>query len=625
MRLARRAATAFVALSLVTAGGAAFGQETPRQPTAGGDEKVWRHGAALIGEPGYPEDFPHFNYVNPDAPKGGRLRLSATGSFDTLNPLPARGELAEGLSLVYETLMLSAQDEVASEYGLLAEALSYPDDYSSVTFRLREGARWHDGEPVKPEDVVWSFEKAIELDPQRQFYYQHVTGAEVTGDREVTFTFDETNNRELPQIVGQLQILPQHWWEAEGPNGQPRDIAATTLEVPVGSGPYRVASINPGSGIVYERVEDYWGADLPVRVGQNNFDRIEYTYFADRSVEFEAFKADTFDYWFENEALRWNTGYNFPAMNEGRIVREELENPYRASGVLVGFIPNLRREKFQDERVRRALNYAFDFEELNRTVFYGAYERVGSYFHGTELASSGLPQGEELEILQSVSDQIPAEVFQTEYANPVGGSPDAQRQNLREAVRLFSEAGYAIRDGRMVNTETGEPFAFEVLLNGPIIERVALPWAESLRRIGVGVTVRSIEPSQYINRLRTRDFDMIYAGWGQSLSPGNEQFEYWGSRSADREGSQNFGGIKDPGVDALIDKVVFADDRETLTAATRALDRVLLAHDFTIPTYTARSARIAYWDRFERPETLPEYSIGFPDIWWSKDAEGTEG
>lgn len=615
LRLARTAT--LLALAVACAGGAV--SKAPAQ-----EEREWHHGAALIGEPKYPEGFEHFDYVNPDAPKGGTLRLSATGSFDTFNPLLSRGELANGLGLVYETLMEPAMDEVSAEYGLLAEALSYPDDYSSVTFRLRENARWHDGEPVTPEDVVWSFEKAVELDPQRQFYYQHVTGAAVTGEREITFTFDEKNNRELPQIVGQLLILPKHWWEGTDANGNPRDIGATTLEPPLGSGPYRIASFQPGSTTTFERVEDYWGAELPVRVGTNNFDQIEYTYFADRNVEFEAFKAGAFDYWFENAAVRWETGYDFPAAEDGRVIREELENPYRSSGVMVGFIPNLRREKFQDEAVRRALNYAFDFEELNRTIFYGAYQRIDSYFYGTDLASSGLPEGEELEILESVRDKLPEEVFTTPYTNPVGGSAEKQRANLREAVRLFGEAGYEIRNSRMVNVETGEPFEFEIILNGPTIERVALPFAESLRRIGVNVTVRTIEPSQYINRLRSREFDMVYAGWGQSLSPGNEQWEYWGSRSADREGSQNFGGISDAGIDALIQEVVFADDRETLIAATHALDRTLLAHDYIVPSYTARTARIAYWDKFGRPEELPEYSIGFPDIWWAKAAE-TEG
>jgi microcin C transport system substrate-binding protein len=588
-------------------------------------EPVWRHGAALIGEPRYPEDFAHFDYVDPQAPKGGRLRQSEMGTFDSFNPILSRGNVVTGLGRVFETLMTSSDDEASSSYGLLAEALSYPDDYSSVSFLLREEARWHDGEPVTPEDVVFSFEKSIEHNPQLEFYYQHVTGAEVTGEREVTFRFDEANNRELPQIMGQLPILPKHWWEGEGAAGNPRDIGQTTLEPPLGSGPYRIASFNAGSSVRYERVDDYWGEDVPARVGTNNFDRLDYIYFADLNVAFEAFKADTFDYWWENAAVRWETGYDFPAMTDGRVVREELPNSFRARGVLVGFIPNTRDPKFQDMRVRQALNHAFDFEELNRTVFYGAYERVESYFHGTELASDGLPEGQELAILEEVRDLVPESVFTTEYTNPVGGDTQAARANLREAVRLFDEAGYEIRQNRMVNRETGEPFSFEILLNGPTIERVALPFAENLRRIGVTATVRSIEPSQYINRLRSRDYEVIYSGWGQSLSPGNEQLEYWGSRSADRQGSQNYIGVKDEGIDALIRKVIFAEDRETLIAATKALDRVLLAHHFVVPSYTAQMDRIAYWDRFGRPAELPEYSTGFPDIWWSKDAEGTEG
>lgn len=580
----------------------------------------WRHATSLLEEPKYPAGFSHFDYVNPDAPKGGTLRLSSNGGFDTLNPIPARGELAEGLGLVFETLMTSSFDEASAQYGLLAEALNYPDDYSSVTYRLRADARWHDGMPVTPEDVIFSFEKTVEFNPQRQFYYQHVVAAEKTGEREVTFRFDETDNRELPQIVGQLLILPKHWWEATGPDGQPRDISATTLEPLMGSGPYRIATVTPGATLVFERVEDHWARDLNVNVGKQNFDRISYTYFTDRNVAFEAFKGDVFDIWFENEAKRWATGYDVPAVEDGRIKRVVLENNYRSSGVLVGFIPNLRLEKFSDPRIRRALNLAFDFEDLNRTIFFNSYDRINSYFYGTDLASSGLPQGDELAILEELRDKIPASVFEQAYENPVGGTPQKLRANLREAVRLFGQAGYEIRDGRMVNAQTGEAFAFEILLNGPIIERVALPYAENLKRIGVDVSVRTVDPSQYVNRWRNREFDMIYSGWAQSISPGNEQLEYWGSRAAERPGSTNYAGIDDPAIDILIRKIIFAKDRDGLVAATRALDRVLLANHFTVPTYTLRADRIAMWDRFEWPEPLPAYSLGFPEIWWSKTA-----
>ncbi|MEO4044276.1 extracellular solute-binding protein [Hoeflea sp. CAU 1731] len=589
-------------------------------PAAVADDMVWRHASSLIGTPKYPADFQRFDYVNPDAPKGGEVRVSANDTFDTFNPLLAKGDLAEGLGLVFETLLTSSMDEINSEYGLLAEAVSFPDDYSSATYRLREGARWHDGTPVTPEDVIWSFEKVVELDPQRHFYYQHVTGAEKTGERDVTFTFDEKNNRELPQIVGQLLILPKHWWEGINDKGEQRSIERTTLEIPMGSGPYKITSVSPGSTVVFERVEDYWGKDLPVNVGSNNFDKLQYEYFTSRDSEFQAFKAGKVDFWLENRAQRWANGYDFAAVEDGRIVRDMFENPYRSSGVMVGFIPNLRRDKFKDSRVREALIQVFDFEELNRTQFFDQYERIGSYFYGSELASSGLPQGKELEILESVRDLVPEEVFTEEYKNPVGGDRANQRKNLREAIRLFGEAGYEIRDGKMVNIETGEPFGFEILLNGPIIESVAQAYAQNLKRIGVEATVRSVDPAQYTNRERSRDFDVIYSGWGQSLSPGNEQMEYWGSAAANREGSANYAGISDPGVDALIEKIVFAEDRDTLVAAAKALDRVLLAGRYVVPSYTLRKARLAYWSFLAFPEPLPTYSLGFPSIWWSKKA-----
>ncbi|WP_350149598.1 extracellular solute-binding protein [Roseitalea porphyridii] len=579
-------------------------------------EPEWKHASALVGEPQYPPDFPHFDYVNVDAPKGGTLRLSETGSFDTLNPILPKGEAATGLGLVYESLTTSSLDEISADYGLLAEALRYPDDYAWVEYRLREGARWHDGEPVTADDVVWSFNQLVELNPTQRFYYQHVVGAEAVDARTVRFTFDELNNKELPHIVGQVLVMPEHWWTGTDAQGNQRDIAASTLEPPLGSGPYRITDVSPGSTVTFSRVDDYWGVEVPVNVGKFNFGEISYTYFRDRDVEFQAFKAGEFDYWSENEAKRWATAYDFPAVEEGRIKREVLENEYRTRGILVGFVPNLRREMFQDRRVRRALNMAFDFETLNETIFFDQYERVDSFFYGTPLAHEGVPEGRELEILEQVRDQVPPEVFEGEYVNPVAGDQQALRANLREAVGLFREAGYELRDGRMVDAETGEPFEFELLLNGPIIERVALPYAEDLRKIGVTMNVRSVEPSQFVTRLRARDFDMIYSGWAQSLSPGNEQFDYFGSRAADREASRNFGGIADPAVDALIEEVVFAEDRDRLIDATRALDRVLMANQYVIPSYTARNSRIAYWNRFDHPDPLPTYSIGFPTIWW---------
>jgi len=580
-------------------------------------------GSSLMGEPKYKDGFAHFDYVNPDAPKGGIARLSTEGGFDTFNPILPQGEAASGLGLVYETLMTPSYDEVSTSYGLIAEDMAYPADYSSVTFRLNPDAKWQDGEPVTADDVVWSFQKLVELNPSRKQYYHNVTKAEATGENEVTFYFDQAGNRELPNIMGQLLVLPRHWWEGKDANGKQRDIGASTLEKPMGSGPYAIDSFSPGRTITFKRNPDYWGAKLPVNVGTNNFDEIRYEYFRDTTVEFEAFKGDQFDWWNENTARRWATGYDFPAVADGRVIKEMFENDYRDTGVMVAFVPNLRRPQFQDERVRLALNYAFDFEELNRTLFFGQYQRINSYFFGTELASSGLPQGKELEILDSIKDKVPPEVFTTPYENPVAGDPAKLRANLREALKLLGEAGYTLNGSQLVD-KTGKQLSFEILLNGPTIEPVATAYAANLRKIGIDARVRPVDSPQYINRLRSRDFDMTYAAWAQTLSPGNEQRFFWGSEAAGQDDTQNYAGIADPGVDALIDQVIFAKDRDTLVAATHALDRVLLAHDYVIPSYGLRASRIARWDRFGHPDTLPEYNVGFPTIWWYDEAKAAK-
>lgn len=578
----------------------------------------WTNGISTIGELKYPPGFKHFDYVNPDAPKGGAVHLSTLGTFDTLNPIPNKGNLEAGVAQVYESLMKPSSDEVFSSYGLLAESISYPADFSSVSFRMNAKAKWADGQPVTVDDVIFSFDKSKDLDPAKAFYYQHVTKAEKTGEREVKFTFDQKGNRELPNVVGQLLIVPKHWFEGTDASGKKRDIAATTLEPVMGSGPYKIVSIRPGSAITYQLRDDYWGKDLPVNVGQNNFKTVDYTYFADRDVEFQAFRGGTIDYWQENSAKRWATSYDFPAVKEGKIRREEFPNDYRATGVMVGFIPNLRREKFKDERVREALNYAFDFETLRRTIFYGQYQRISSYFFGTELASSGLPQGKELEILNGMKDEVPASVFTEEYKNPVAGDPNKLRQNLRKAVELFKQAGYEIRGNKMVDAKTGAPYSFEIMLNTDIIVPVALSLANNLKLIGVNVSIRPIDDSQYTERLRNRDFDIVYSAWSESLNPGNEQAEYWGSKSASTPGTRNWMGVSDPAIDKLVQMVIFAPSRDDQVAAIHALDRVLLHHHFLIPSYTRRQVPTAWWDKFERPKELPTYSVGFPTIWWAK-------
>jgi microcin C transport system substrate-binding protein len=530
-----------------------------------------------------------------------------------------KGELENGTALVYDTLMEPAGDEVATEYGLLAEAVRHPDDFSSVTYRLRGEARWHDGRPVTPADVIFSFNTLRTNSPAYAFYYRNVTKAEATGEREITFSFSEAGNRELPQIVGQIPVLPKHWWEAAGPDGRPRDPTQTTLETPLGSGPYRLKSFETGRTAVYERVPDYWGRDLNVNRGRNNFGELRYEYYRDAAVLLEAFKGDRLDWRTENVARNWVTGYEIPALKEGRIVKQEFEQ--RSSGVMQAFAFNLRRPKFQDERVRRAFNLAFDFEDINRTLFYGLYQRVNSYFFGTELASSGLPQGQELAILEPLRDKVPAAVFTTAYANPVNGNPEAVRNNLREAVRLMAEAGYELRGRQLVSKVTGEPLSVEFLGADASTERYVLPYKQALERIGVTSTLRIVDAAQYTNRLRSFDFDITTTVWPESLSPGNEQRNFWGSAAADQPGSRNVLGIKDPAIDALIDRVIFAKDRPELVAATRALDRVLLAHNYVVPQWSPRVLRTVRWNRFGKPDRMPEYgSPAFPAIWWHDEA-----
>jgi microcin C transport system substrate-binding protein len=577
-------------------------------------EPAWRHGLSLSGELKYPADFKRFDYVNPDAPKGGLVRMISIGTFDNFNIAVAgvKGSIAPTMGL-NETLMERAQDEIATEYGLLAEGAQHPDDFAWVTYRLRKEARWHDGKPVTPEDVIFSIEALKKLSPMYASYYRHVAKAEKIGEREIKFTFDAPGNRELPHIVGELTVLPKHYWEGTDSQGRKRDISQTTLEPPLGSGPYRIKEFVAGRSVKLERVKDYWGVNLPAQVGQNNFDEMRFEFFRDNTVALEAFKADQVDWIAENSAKQWATAYDFPAMAEKRTVKEEF--PVRDTGRMQGFAFNLRREQFKDARLRRAFNFAFDFEEMNKQLFFGKYTRIDSYFYGSELASSGLPQGEELTILETVRDKVPAELFTKPYQNPVGGDPEAVRANLRESMRLLKEAGYEIRDRKLVDA-SGKPVTVEILVDNPANERVALFFKPSLERIGVTTSIRVVDSAQYENRERSFDFDMIFEVWGESLSPGNEQREYWGSQAADMSGSRNTIGIKNPAVDALIDRIVFAKSRAELEAATRALDRVLLWNSYVVPQFSYPFARYARWDRFSHAE-LPKYArSGLPSLWW---------
>jgi len=593
--------------------------DLPLVTPARAEEPAWRHGLSLFGDLKYPAGFKNFEYVNPTAPKGGIVRLGTIGTFDNFNRMVAgvKGVFAAGATLINETLMAPALDEVSTEYGLLAEAVKHPPDFSWVSYRLRAEAKWHDGKPVTADDVIFSFEAFKKYDPQLAAYYRHVVKAEKSGDREITFTFDSPGNRELPQIVGQLTIIPKHWWEGTDKSGRKRDIGTTTLEPPLGSGAYRIKDFTPGRSIVYERVKDHWGKDLNVGIGQNNFDEIRFEYFRDTFVAIEAFKADTFDWRTENSAKNWATVYDFPAIAEKRVLKEEF--PTRSSGGMQAFAFNTRRDKFKDARLRRAFNFAFDFEETNKQMFFGQYTRIASYFEGMELAARGLPEGEELAILETVRDKVPPEVFTTEYKNPVGGSPENVRANLREALRLLKEAGYEVRDRKLIEVRTGQQLSVEFLLQAaaPEFERIVLFYKPNIERLGIEVTLRRVDDAQYENRLRSWDYDIITTSWGQSLSPGNEQRSFWGSQAADQPGSRNYIGIKDPAIDALIDRLIFATSREQLVAATKALDRVLLWHDFVVPQWTYGKQRTVRWDRFGRPDPLPKYgAAAFPTVWW---------
>jgi microcin C transport system substrate-binding protein len=519
---------------------------------------------------------------------------------------------------ICDTLMVPSLDEPTAHYGLIAEAVSHPPNFASTSFRLRATASHHDGTPITVEDVIYSFEAYKKYNPFIGAFFRDVVRVQQSGEREVTFTMGSPGNQEMPVILGQLRILPKHWWEGTDPSGKKRDIGATTLEPPLGNGAYCIKEFVPGRTVVYGRVKDYWAKDLNVNVGRDNFDEIRYEYFRDPTVALETFKADYADWRTENSAKNWAMAYDFPAVNERRVLLEEF--PQRDRGIMRAFAFNTRRDKFKDARVRRAFNFAFDFEEMNRQFFFGQYKRINSYFEGTELACSGLPQGEELNILEPLRGQVPPEVFTAPYANPVAGTPENLRANLREGMRLMREAGYEVRDQKQVNVRTGEVLNVEILslTSDPLgAERFINFYKPSLIRLGIDVSVRSVDDIQYQNRLRNFDFDIIIVTWPQSLSPGNEQRDLWSSQAADTPGSRNYVGIKNPAVDALIDRVIFAKSRGELVAATRALDRVLLWNHYVVPQFTDDKLRAARWDRFGRLDLLPEYGgSAFPTIWW---------
>lgn len=568
-----------------------------------------QHAVTLYDEPPkYPANFTHFDYANPDAPKGGTLRQAGFGGFDSLNPYINKGVSADDLGLIYDTLTVHALDEPFTEYGLIAGKIEKAPDSSWVRFYLRPEARFNDGTPVTAEDVKFTFDTLISKgSPMFRGYYADVESVEIEGPLKVRFKFKHAGNRELPLIVGQLPVLPKHWW-AE------RDFSKSNLEVPLGSGPYRISEVKPGRSISYKRVKDYWGKDLAVNRGFYNFNTMRIDYYRDNDVALQALKAGQFDYWLETSAKNWATAYETSAVANGQLMKEELKNSNPTG--MQGFVFNIRRDLFKDSRVREAFGLLFDFEWANKQLFNGAYTRTHSYFDNSELASSGLPDAAELKILEPLRDKIPAKVFTDEFTLPVTNATGMIREQQRRAYQLLQEAGWRVEGDHMLDA-TGKPVSFEFLLAQTEFERVLLPYKRNLADLGIDMVIRRVDVSQYINRLRSRDYDMIVSGFAQSNSPGNEQREYWHSSSADRPGSRNFIGLKDPAIDELVVGLIGADSRQSLINHTRALDRVLLWGFYVVPNWHIKTWRVAYWNTLQHPDVTPMYDIGL-NTWWAR-------
>lgn len=591
--------------------GVAIALFTVLASSAGATEIYRGHGMAMHGDVRYPPGFRHFDYVNPNAPKGGAVKLGAIATFDSFNPFIIKGVVADGIGLTFDTLMVGSADEAFSMYGLVAESIETPEDRSWVIFNLRPEARFHDGSPITADDVIFSFNILVEKgQPYYRAIYGNVAKVEKLGPRKVKFSFKPGENRELPLILGGLAVLSKTYWKG-------RDFSRTTLDAPLGSGPYRLETFDAGRSVTYRRVKDYWAKDLPVNVGRFNFDRIRYEYYRDPTILREALKAGDLDFRAENQSKAWATAYDIGAVKDGLLIKRNF--PHQRSAGMQAFVFNLRRPMFQDRRVREALVQLFDFQWTNRNLFYGQYTRTNSYFANSELASSGLPKGEELKILERFRGRVPEEVFTKAFKLPVYDGSGNIRAGIRRAIRLLKQAGWSVRDKKLVDP-AGQPMQFEFMLISPEFERVVLPYVRNLGKLGIKATVRLIDPSQYVNRMNSFDFDMVVGGWGQSLSPGNEQRIYWSGASADTPGSRNYAGIKNPVVDELIEMVIAAPDRESLVQRTRALDRVLLWGHYVIPNWHIPYDRMIYWDKFGVPEKIPMLGTSFL-AWWIDPAK----
>ena len=573
------------------------------------------HAIAMHGEPKYPDSFQYVDYANPDAPKGGKIILSSTGSYDSFNPFILKGTAAAGIGNLYETLTTGSSDEAFTEYGLIAKTIEWPDDRSWVAFTIREEAVWHDGKKISPEDVIWTFNTLMEKGhPFYKYYYGDVVEVIQENDNKVRFNFKGNTNLELPLIVGQLPVLPKHYWTN-------KNFEETSMDIPIGSGPYKIKNFDAGRTITYELDSDYWGKNIPIKKGTENFGIIQYEYYKDRSIEREAFKSGDIDLFSENTSKDWATSYDTPAVQNGLIKKELIEHQNPQG--MQGFAFNTRKEIFEDKRVREALSYAFDFEWTNKNLFYNAYKRTNSFFENSELASSGVPSGGELDLLNDYKELLPQKLFQEEYNPPKTDGSGFMRKELQEATKLLQDAGWELQEGKLINKKSGSKFEFELLLVSPAFERIVLPFKDNLAKLGIDVSVRTIDSAQYQNRLDGFDFDMIVSTFSQSLSPGNEQRNFWGSDAAKTNGSRNIIGISNEVIDSLIEKVISAKDREDLIVTTRALDRVLLWNHYVIPQWHISAYRTLYWDIFDKPSVRPKYSLGTHTWWVDADKAST--
>ncbi|MBI5557010.1 MAG: ABC transporter substrate-binding protein [Deltaproteobacteria bacterium] len=568
------------------------------------------HGISIDGKLKYPPGFEQFAYTSAKAVKGGDLILHSLGSFDKMNPYTLKGTAPDGLTdLVFETLASPSLDEPFAEYGLIAKDIELAGDRMSVTFTLNEKARFSDGAPVTPQDVQFSLEtlKSQEAHPFYASYYQDISHAEILGPSQIRFHFARPN-REIHMIAGQLPVLNKAFY-------QKHPFAEPDMTPPVGSGPYVVSDFKQGKSITYKRNPDYWGNDLPSRRGMFNFDTVTFKFFKDQIVAVEAFKAGEFDFMHVNIAKQWARDLQGPLFDSGKIIKDNV--PHKNDQGMQAFIFNLRKPLFEDIRVRRAIGLAFDFERTNKTLFFDQYTQTQSYFSNSQLAATGLPQGLELEMLEPFRSQVPAEVFTTPITAVKTGSPQELRDNLRIAIKLLSEAGWTIKDGKLADKD-GKTFEFEILLSSSSFERVMADFSKNLETLGIKATYRTIDPALYVRRMQNFDFDMTVEVFGQSQSPGNEQRDYWTSIAADRNGSRNTIGIKNPVVDKLVDRIIYATTQEELTAACKALDRVLWHNYYVVPNWYLATYRLAFRDKFARPETLPLYYAPFQLLmtWW---------